>query len=118
MNINDQTPRREGRAGRPWQSRTEFLVDQALAAWDTDEEALRYMPPPGMPTRELFPERLGFRARQPGIHDILNIDRYQPSNKSWVSGFPVEFRQGERTYPQGEQSGQAGSRYSMPAGTI
>jgi hypothetical protein len=115
VNLADQTPRKEGRAGRPWQSRTEYLVDQALFAWSTDEEALRHMPPPGLPARPLFPPRTGFRSHQPGILDVLNIDRYQPSNKSWVSGFPVEYRHGERVYPQGEQSGQAGSRNSMGA---
>lgn len=113
MRMADQTPRQEGRAGRPWQSRTEYLVDQALAAWDTDEEALRHLAPPGLPPRPLFPPRTGMVSTQPGIMDVLNIDRYQPSNKSWVSGFPVEYRQGERVYSTGEQSGQASSRNSM-----
>lgn len=113
MNLRDQTPRQQGRAGKPWQSRTEYLVDQALAAWDTDEEALRNLPPQGIPARPLFPARTGMRRTEPSIYDILNIDRYQPTNKSWVSGFPIEYREGSRVYNQGEQTGQASSRNSM-----
>jgi hypothetical protein len=116
MNLADQTPRSgASRAAKPWQSRTEYLVDQALTAWATDEEALRHLSPEGVPPRPLFPERTGFRKVEPGVMDILNIDRYQPSNRSWVSGFPIEYRNGERVYTQGEQAGstQASSRNSM-----
>lgn len=113
MNLADQTPRNTPRAAKPWQSRTEYLVDQALNAWSSDDEALRYLAPQGVPQRPLFPDRTGFRKVEAGILDVLNIDRYQPSNRSWVSGFPIEYRNGERVYTQGEQSGEASSRNSM-----
>lgn len=114
MNLADQTPRRNGRAGAPWQSRTEYLVDQALQSWDTSDEALRYQRPQGVPDRPLFPARTGMRRSEATIRDVLNIDRYMATNRSWVSGFPIEYRNGERVYTAGEPgSDQATSRNSQ-----
>lgn len=75
---------------KPWQTRTEFLVDQALdSALAMSPEQLRTMRPAAAPQKP-FPNRTGFRQRPWDINQVLNIDRYTPSYRSWVSGMPVE----------------------------
>lgn len=38
---------------------------------------------------ELFPERRGFAKAIWDIDSVLNIDRYNPTRRSWMSGMPV-----------------------------
>lgn len=85
MNLSDRNPRREGVAqGRPWQSRSEYLVDQALASWFAEDDALRNLPPVALPPTV----RPDYGRRAWTIHDVLNVDRYAATNRSWTSGFP------------------------------
>ena len=115
MNLGDRTPRSQS-TNRPWQSRTEFLVDQALANNFAADDALRSMAPPGHGRGGLFPPRTGFRRTEATIQDVLNIDRYVPTNRSWVSGFPVEYQDGARVYDSGADQGNSGPRFSQ--GTV
>ena len=73
----------------PWQSRAEFLVDQALesALAATDDE-LRMMRSPSVP-QELFPPRVGYQSQPWTVYSVLNIDRIVPTHRSWMSGMPV-----------------------------
>jgi hypothetical protein len=107
VNLADSNPRRQG-VNKPWQSRTEYLVDQALDTWFAEDDALRNMVSPAVTWQHLpNPDRTGFRKREATIEDVLNIDRYMPTNHSWVSGFPMQ-----KTFVE-DQSQSAGSRYSM-----
>lgn len=36
-----------------------------------------------------FPARTGFQQNPWDIEQVLNIDRYTPTYRSWVSGMPV-----------------------------
>lgn len=111
MRLRENNPRLDQRPARPWQSHAESLIDRSLASNFASDDALRQLPPPFV--RAAFPERTGFRKIEPTIQDVLNIDRYAPSNRAFTSGFPAKYHRGERVYTQGEQSGQAGARNSM-----
>jgi len=90
---------------RPWQSRQEFLVDQALKAAISDPDTIRETRPV-IPVR-LFPDRFGFARQEPSIIEVMNTGRYFPSNRSWMSGMPVM----ESDYSAGGFDGTG--RYSM-----
>jgi hypothetical protein len=72
---------------KPWGSRQEMLVDQALQSAMLDPEVVRSIRPP-FPIA-LRPETRGFARQAATVMDVLNIDRYAASNRSWVSGMPV-----------------------------
>ena len=74
---------------KPWQTRSEMLVDEALgrALAGTPEE-IRAMRPIAMPV-EPFPERRGYAKHEWDIATVMNIDRYMPTRRSWMSGMPV-----------------------------
>jgi hypothetical protein len=92
---------------RPWQSHSEMLVDMALQTAISDPETIRQIRP--VHPQQLFTVREGYAKQTMGIMDVLNIDRYVASNRSWVSGAPVMFRDG--TFMEDNFSGS--SRYSM-----
>ncbi len=39
--------------------------------------------------QQLFPDRVGYRQEAWSITEVMNIDRYTPSYRSWLSGMPV-----------------------------
>ncbi|CAB4185363.1 hypothetical protein UFOVP1130_39 [uncultured Caudovirales phage] len=92
---------------KPWQSHTETLVDNALRSAISDPESIRQIRPNH--PHQLFAPREGYAKQTLGIMDVLNIDRYTASNRSWVSGAPVMFRDG--TFM--EENFSSSSRYSM-----
>jgi hypothetical protein len=92
---------------RPWQSHSEMLVDMALQTAVSDPESIRQIRP--VHPQQLFTPREGYAKQTMGIMDVLNIDRYVVSNRSWVSGAPVMFRDG--TFM--EDNFSSSSRYSM-----
>lgn len=91
---------------RPWQSRSEMLVDMALQSAVSDPDTIRQIRP-NQP-QELMPPRLGFAKQAISIYDVLSVDRYAPSNRSWVSGAPVMFRNGFM-----DDNFSSSGRYSM-----
>lgn len=73
----------------PWATRAEYLVDEALQnSLSRTPDQLRAMRPLAAPQKP-FPKRTGFRQQQWDINTVLNIDRYTPTYRSWVSGMPV-----------------------------
>lgn len=90
---------------RPWQSRQEMLTDQALEAAISDPDTIRAIRP--VVPQQLMPNRMGFSKQVPTIMDVLTTDRYLPTFRSWVSGFPV--MQSELS----DGSFDGGDRYSM-----
>jgi len=79
----------------------------ALQTAISDPETIRQIRP--VHPQQLFTVREGYAKQTMGIMDVLNIDRYVASNRSWVSGAPVMFRDG--TFMEDNFSGS--SRYSM-----
>jgi len=74
---------------KPWQSRSEYLVDLALeSALAATPEELREMRPVAAPQNP-FPERRGYAKSEWNINEVMNIDRYNPTYRTWMSGMPV-----------------------------
>jgi len=95
------------RSRRPWQSREEMLVDIALQSAVSDPDTIRAIRP--VVPQQLMPQNRGFLKQELGVVDILSIDRYAPTYRSWVSGAPVMFQRAQMTDDQFNGSG----RYSM-----
>ena len=91
---------------RPWQSRQEMLTDIALQNAISDPQTIREIRP--VVPQELFPESRGMLKQEMTVADVLTIDRYLPTYRSWVSGAPVMFRNGFM-----EDNFSGSSRYSM-----
>lgn len=81
-------------------------MDLALESAISDPDTIRQIRP--VVPQQLMPERNGFAKRESGIMDVLSLQRYTPTYRSWVSGAPVMFRNGlvDDTF-------QGSSRYSM-----
>lgn len=90
---------------RPWQSRQEMLVDLALQSAISDPETIRQTRP--VVPQVLFPERDGFGKQEHTIMSVMNIDRYMPSYRSWLSGMPVMHEALDN------MNTESSSRYSM-----
>lgn len=91
---------------RPWQSRQEMLIDEALNNAISDRDTIENIRP--VVPQQLFPEIRGFAKHEQGIMEVLSTGRSVPTYRSWVSGAPVMFRNG---FIDEEWSGS--SRYSM-----
>ena len=66
-----------------YSSNEERLVSQALAsALSMPAEQLRQMPP----QRPLFPPRFGYDDTEPGISDVVQVDRRYPDSSAALSG--------------------------------
>jgi hypothetical protein len=79
----------------------------ALQTAISDPDTIRQIRP--VHPQQLFTVREGYAKQTMSIMDVLNIDRYTASNRSWVSGAPVMFRDG--TFM--EENFSSSSRYSM-----
>ena len=77
---------------RPWQTRQEFLVGQALDSAISDPETIRKTRP--VVPQDVMPESRGFVKMEHGILSILNTSREVPAYRSWVSGAPVMLHNG------------------------
>lgn len=72
---------------RPWQSRQEFLTDQALQAAVSDPDTIRQLRP--VIPQQLFPQTRGFIKTTPDLNSVFSLSRYGVSYRSWISGTPV-----------------------------
>jgi hypothetical protein len=90
---------------KPWATRQEMLVDLALESAISDPETIRQTRP--VVPQVLFPKREGFGRQEHTIMSVMNIDRYMPTYRSWISGYPVMQEAFE------EMNTSSSSRYSM-----
>jgi hypothetical protein len=97
---------------KPWQSRSEMLVDQALQSAISDPETIRATRP--VVPQQLFPETRGIMKREMSVMDVLTVDRQFPTYRSWISGAPEMFRNGFGV----DASAEGSSRYSMQSLSI
>lgn len=83
----DQVAKRYSYNG-PWASNMERLTQQALMVMNIPGKDIAAMVRPPIPQIRLFPDRFGYGDRsQPGIDDIVSIDRnYIEPRVSWYSG--------------------------------
>ena len=72
----------------PWSSNMERLTTQALMVMNIPGAEIQAMVRPPLPQIQLFPDRFGMgEYRQPGIEDVVTIDRnYHEPRVSWYSG--------------------------------
>lgn len=91
---------------RPWQSRSEMLVDQALQSAISDPETIRKTRP--VVPQQVFPQTRGMMKNEMSVMDVLTIDRQFPTYRSWISGAPEMFRNGFM-----DDNFEGSSRYSM-----
>lgn len=91
---------------KPWQSRSEMLVDMALQSAISTPEDIRAIRP--VVPQQLFPDSRGMSKQEMTVSDVLTIDRQFPTYRSWISGAPVMFRNGFM-----DDNFEGSSRYSM-----
>jgi len=76
---------RLGYSGAGFSSNEERLVSEALMAQqDIDPELLRQVSSP--PPERLFPPRFVGERTQPGIQDVVQVDRRYPDSSAQFSG--------------------------------
>lgn len=81
----------------PWSSNMERLTSQALMVMNIPGADIQAMVRPPLPQIQLFPEKYGYDRRQPGIDDIINVDRnYAEPRVSWYSGGVSGFQAASR----------------------
>ena len=71
---------------RPFQSKAEYVVTEAMRLMSVPADVIRQQVPP-VP-QQLFPEQFGYDNNELTIEDVLDTDRWAPTIRSWVSGIP------------------------------
>jgi hypothetical protein len=72
---------------RPFTTKAEYAVTEAMRLMAVPADVIRQMRPP-VPI-ELFPPQFGYGEAIPlTIDDVLQTDRWTPTIRSWVSGTP------------------------------
>ena len=71
---------------RPFMSKSEFIVTEAMRLMAVPADLIRQQVPP-VP-QQLFPEQFGYNDVPLTIDDVLDTDRWTPTIRSWVSGTP------------------------------
>lgn len=81
----------------PWSSNMERLTQQALMVATIPGADISAMVRPPLPQIQLFPDRYGYDRTQPGIADVVTIDRkYHEPRVSWYSGGPAGYSAASR----------------------
>lgn len=71
----------------PWSTNMERLTSQALMVMNIPGAEIQQMVRPPLPQIQLFPPRYGYPTGEPGIADVVTIDRnYVEPRISWYSG--------------------------------
>lgn len=87
----------------PFSSNEERLTQQALVSNTLPREVLQQQVRPNLPQIQQFPSRFGLGdSRQPGIDDIVTLDRaYQNQRSTWFSGGGGDFSGSSRNSMEG-----------------
>lgn len=76
---------------RPFTTRNEYVVSEAMRLMSVPAEVIRNTRPPFI--SDPFPSQLGWGPRRPlTIDEVLDTDRWQPQIRSWISGTPRQPR--------------------------
>lgn len=70
---------------RPFMSKTEYIVSNAMRLMAVPADVIRQQLPPQAPGG-LFPEQFGYDPTELTIDDVLDTDRWKPQIRSWISG--------------------------------
>ena len=70
---------------RPFMSKTEFIVTEAMRLMAVPADVIRQQIPP-QPPLGLFPPTMGYSDIPLTIEDVLDTNRWSPQLRSWTSG--------------------------------
>jgi hypothetical protein len=75
---------------RPFTTKTEYIVSEAMRLMQVPAEQIRQVRPPFI--SELFPPTEGYDDTPLTIEQVLDTERWSPQIRSWVSGTPRQAR--------------------------
>lgn len=90
VQVDDDGTRMPPWQPRPFTTKTEYQVSEAMRLMAVPAEVIRQQRPP-VPI-QLFPPILGYDDTPLTIEDVLETDRWAPQIRSWVSGTPRQPR--------------------------
>jgi hypothetical protein len=88
--IYDDGIRQDPWQPRPFATKSEYVVSEALRLMSVPADVIRQTRP--MVPQQLFPEVFGYDDTPLTIEDVLATDRWSPTIRSWVSGTPRQPR--------------------------
>lgn len=90
--ILENAPQTNPWQPRPFTTKTEYIVSEAMRLMIVPAEEIRQVRPPFI--SELFPPTMGYGPNvQLTIEQVLQTDRWTPTIRSWTSGTPRVPRQ-------------------------
>jgi hypothetical protein len=90
VQVDDDGTRMPPWQPRPFTTKTEYQVSEAMRLMMVPAEVIRQQRPP-VPI-QLFPPILGYDQTALTIEDVLDTDRWSPQIRSWTSGTPRQPR--------------------------
>ena len=84
--IQENAPQVNPWQPRPFATKTEFIVSEAMRLMQVPAEQIRMVRPPFI--SEPFPEQFGYDQTPLTIDAVLETERWSPQIRSWVSGTP------------------------------
>jgi hypothetical protein len=89
--IQENAPQVNPWQPRPFTTKTEYIVSEAMRLMQVPAEAIRMVRPPFISNP--FPAQLGYGPNvQLTIDQVLQTDRWTPQQRSWFSGTPRQPR--------------------------
>jgi hypothetical protein len=88
--IYEDGTRQEPWQPRPFTTKTEYQVSEALRLMSISADEIRTIRP--VVPQQLFPAQYGYDDTALTIQDVLDTDRWSPQIRSWVSGVPRQPR--------------------------
>lgn len=71
---------------RPFTTKTEYIVSEAMRLMAVPADVIRQTRPPFISIP--FPEQFGYDTTPLTVAEVLDVDRWAPKVRSWVSGGP------------------------------
>lgn len=84
--IQENAPQVNPWQPRPFSTKSEYIVSEAMRLMQVPAEQIRQVRPPFISIP--FPEQFGYDPTALTIEDVLDTDRWTPTIRSWVSGTP------------------------------
>jgi hypothetical protein len=89
--IQENAPQVNPWQPRPFTTKTEYIVSEAMRLMQVPAEQIRMVRPPFI--SEPFPPQLGYGPQLAlTIEQVLETDRWTPQIRSWISGTPRQIR--------------------------
>ena len=84
--IYDDGTRQDPWQPRPFTTKNEYIVSEALRLMQIPADVIRQMRP--VVPQQMFPPQYGYNDTPLTIEDVLDTDRWSPQIRSWMSGTP------------------------------